>query len=160
MSYYAVPLWLLQVRVLLRILHVWGHSDATVTEATAHPVPAQYPHGICNGTPTCSSHIGTVLYETHIAIQRESGSVLVQISLRISAKCSLASKILWGKVFWHPDFAVTRYLLPWPGPDWKIINFVAPPHPHLIVFWPDRSKLLSTPKLTSVRQQHTHQYAL
>ena len=39
---------------------------------TAHPVAAEYPHRTFNGTPTCSNHIGTVLYETHVASQKES----------------------------------------------------------------------------------------
>ena len=44
-----------------------------------HPVTAdsaEYPHSTLNGTPTCSSYIGTALYETHVAGQEESGHVL------------------------------------------------------------------------------------
>ena len=52
-----------------------GYYDATVTKATTHPVAAEYPHSSINGTPTCSSHIGTALYDNHVAGQEESGCV-------------------------------------------------------------------------------------
>ena len=41
-----------------------------------HPVAAEYPHSTLNGTLNCSGHIGTELYETHVAGQEESGCVL------------------------------------------------------------------------------------
>ena len=69
-------LWLLQVTVPLKVQ--WGYSDATVTkgwEATAHAVAAEYPHSTLKGTPTCSSHSGTLSYETHAASQEEFGFV-------------------------------------------------------------------------------------
>ena len=31
-----------------------------------------------------------------------------------------------GQGFWHPDPVTPRYRLPRPGPDRKIVNFVAP----------------------------------
>ena len=40
----------------LRVL--WGYSDATVKEATVHPIVIEHPHSILNSTPTCSSQIG------------------------------------------------------------------------------------------------------
>ena len=52
-----------------------GYSDATVTKATVHAVAAEYPHSILNGTLTGSSNSCTVLYETHISSQEESGCV-------------------------------------------------------------------------------------
>ena len=57
---------------------VW-YSDTTVTGATVHAVAADYSHSTLSGTPTCSSHSGTALYETHIASQGESGCVLNQV---------------------------------------------------------------------------------
>ena len=45
--------------------------DATMTEATAHAVAAEYPHSTLNGTLNCSSHSGTALYETHLAGQED-----------------------------------------------------------------------------------------
>ena len=58
--------------VPLRVL--WGYSDTSVTEA-AYPVAAdpEYPHSTLNSTAIFSSHIGTALYETHVAGQEESG---------------------------------------------------------------------------------------
>ena len=38
-----------------------------MTEGTVHPVAVEYHHSTLSSTPTCSSHIGTALYETHIA---------------------------------------------------------------------------------------------
>ena len=52
-----------------------AYSDATVTGATAHPVAAEYTYSTRNSTSTCSNHIGTALYETHVAGQEESGCV-------------------------------------------------------------------------------------
>ena len=40
-----------------------------------HPVAAECPHSTLKGTPTCSSHIGTALYETQVVGQGESGCV-------------------------------------------------------------------------------------
>ena len=40
-----------------------------------HPVVADYPCHTLSFTLTCSIHIGTLLYETHIAGQEESGGV-------------------------------------------------------------------------------------
>ena len=34
-------------------------------------------------------------------------------------------RVLRGKIFWHPDPEMPRYLLPRPGPDWKIVNPMA-----------------------------------
>ena len=62
-----------KLRVPLRVL--LGYLDATVIEATVHPVAVEYPHNTPNGTPTCSSHVGTALYDTHVAGQKESGGV-------------------------------------------------------------------------------------
>ena len=53
-----------------------GTLHATVTRATANTVAAEYPHNTLNGTPSCSSHISTMLYETHLAGKKESGCVL------------------------------------------------------------------------------------
>ena len=63
------------VGVPFRLLPVCGYSDAALTEVTAHPVAAVYPHSTVNGTLTCISHSGTLhtLYETHVASQKESG---------------------------------------------------------------------------------------
>ena len=55
--------------------YLGGYTDATVTEATVHPVAAEYPHSTLNGTQTCSSHISTALYETYLAGQEESAFV-------------------------------------------------------------------------------------
>ena len=40
-----------------------------------HPEDAEYLHSTLNGTSTCSTHRGTLLYETHEAGQEESGCV-------------------------------------------------------------------------------------
>ena len=53
--------------------YLYRYSDVTVTEATVHPVAAEYPHSTLKGTPSCSSQSGTALYETHEAGQEESG---------------------------------------------------------------------------------------
>ena len=59
-----VPLWVL-----------WGYADVTVIEATAHAVAVEYSHSTLNSTLTCSSYIGTLLYETQVASQEESDCV-------------------------------------------------------------------------------------
>ena len=45
----------------------WGYSETTVTEATAYPVAAEYPHSTLNGTSVFDlevySHSGTALWE-------------------------------------------------------------------------------------------------
>ena len=59
-SCYTVPLWLLQVAVLLRVL--WGYSAATACTVAPQPsvtVVLKYPHSTLNCTATCSSHSGT-----------------------------------------------------------------------------------------------------
>ena len=59
-SYYAVPLWLLQVAVPLRVL--WGYSAATACTVASQPsitVASEYPHSTLNGTATWSSQSGT-----------------------------------------------------------------------------------------------------
>ena len=53
-----------------------------------------------------------------------------------------------GQGFWHPDPVIPRYLLPRPGPDQKIVNFMDP-NPgstrlHLPRTGPDRNNLAST----------------
>ena len=57
-----------------KLEYPWGYHEgtleATVTEATAHPVAAEYPHSTLNDTPTCSSLSGTVLDETHVPVKR------------------------------------------------------------------------------------------
>ena len=60
---------MLQDRVPLRVLR--EYSDATVTGTTPHPVAAEYPHSTLNSTPTFSSYISIVLYETHVAGKEE-----------------------------------------------------------------------------------------
>ena len=52
---------------------LYGCSDVTVTEATAHAVAAM----TLKSTPTRSSHSGTTLEETYVAGQEESGCVEV-----------------------------------------------------------------------------------
>ena len=42
-------------------------------------VAAEYPQSILNGTPTCSNHSGTALYETNVAGEEESGCVCLFI---------------------------------------------------------------------------------
>ena len=37
-----------------------------------HTVAAAYPQRTLNGTLNCSSHSGTVLYETNVASEKES----------------------------------------------------------------------------------------
>ena len=52
-SYYAVPLWLLQVGVPLKVL--WGYSDATAYAVASQPfvtVASENPHSTLNGTAT------------------------------------------------------------------------------------------------------------
>ena len=44
------------------------YTVVTGIEDTKHAVTAEYPYS----TPACSSHIGTVLYETYVAGQEES----------------------------------------------------------------------------------------
>ena len=56
-------------------------SVAFVTGATAYPLVAEYPHSTFNGTPTCSSHIGTALYETHVAGKEESRCEIIGVGL-------------------------------------------------------------------------------
>ena len=56
---------------LVYFLQVSLHP-CTVTRAAVHAVAAaEYPHSTINGTPTCSSHIGAVLYETHVIGQED-----------------------------------------------------------------------------------------
>ena len=62
-----------------KLEYLWGYSDATVIGANAHAVAVEYPHSSFNGTPTHSSHTGTVLYETYVAGQEESGCVCITI---------------------------------------------------------------------------------
>ena len=59
-----------------KLKYLWGYAAATVTGATMHGVAAVYPQSTLKGTPACSSHSGTVLYETYLASQEESGCVL------------------------------------------------------------------------------------
>ena len=66
------------LRVLL------GYSDATVTEETAHPKAAEYPHRNLKGTPTRSNHNGTAICETYVAVLGESGCVKKQSLRQIS----------------------------------------------------------------------------
>ena len=57
-SYYTVPLSLLQVVVPLRVL--WGYTDATAcVKASFVTVASEYPHSTFNGTATYSSHSST-----------------------------------------------------------------------------------------------------
>ena len=46
-----------------------------MTETTVHVVAAECPHSTLNGTPTCSSHSSTTLYEDHLAGLEESKCV-------------------------------------------------------------------------------------
>ena len=48
---------------------------ATMTEATLHPIAVEYPIVPFMVGLTCSGHIGTVLYETRVDGQEESGYV-------------------------------------------------------------------------------------
>ena len=60
-SYYSVPLWLLQVRVPLMVL--WGYFAATACVVASQPfvtIASEYPHSTLKGTATCSSHSGTL----------------------------------------------------------------------------------------------------
>ena len=57
-----------------KLKYLCGYYEATVMEAA---VAAEYPHSTFNGTPSCSSHGSTPLYETHVAGQEESGCVWV-----------------------------------------------------------------------------------
>ena len=63
-SYYAVPLWLLQVGVPLRVR--WRYSSATACTVASQPfvtVASEYPHstlkGTLKGTTTYSRHSDT-----------------------------------------------------------------------------------------------------
>ena len=58
--------------------YLWRYSVATMTEASAHAIAAEYLQNILKGTPTIRSHShsGTALYETYITGQEESGCVL------------------------------------------------------------------------------------
>ena len=52
-SYYPVPLWLLQVAVPLRVLQ--GYSAATACAVDSQPfvsMASEYPHSTLNGTAT------------------------------------------------------------------------------------------------------------
>ena len=91
---HAASLWLLQVGVLLRVhffaaanvtgatahevwllqvgVPLWVHffSAANGTGASAHAIEkdyAEFPQSTFSDTPPCSSHSGTVLYETNVA---------------------------------------------------------------------------------------------
>ena len=66
-----------KLEYLLRVW--WGCADATGTEATVHAVAAEYLHSTFNSTPTCSSHSGTSLYDSHRAGLEESGCVVIVI---------------------------------------------------------------------------------
>ena len=57
-SYNSVPMWLLQVGVPLRVL--WEYSATTGCAVASVIVVSEYPYGTLKGTPTCSSHSGTV----------------------------------------------------------------------------------------------------
>ena len=50
--------------VPLRVL--WRYSDITLWQKLLHPVTVEYPHSTLSGILTCSSHINTVWYKTHI----------------------------------------------------------------------------------------------
>ena len=52
----------------------WGYFAATVTEATAHAVAAEYPKSALKATLTSSSHSDTESrsYNIHLADQAES----------------------------------------------------------------------------------------
>ena len=61
-----------------KLEYLWGYYECTLRllwQTTAHPVAVEYPHSTLNGTPTCSSHIGTALNKTQVADQEESGCV-------------------------------------------------------------------------------------
>ena len=45
------------------------YSAATMTGATMHVVAVKYPLSTLKGTPTCSSHSTTALYETDLFSQ-------------------------------------------------------------------------------------------
>ena len=60
-------------RIPLRVL--WAYAAATVTVPTMHAVGEEYPQSTLKGTPTCSSHSGTTLYETYLSSQEEFGCV-------------------------------------------------------------------------------------
>ena len=49
-----------------------------------------------------------------------------------------------GQRFWNPDPVLPRYLLPRPGPDRKIVNFMAPTpdRPDYIFPGPDRTETI------------------
>ena len=64
--------WVSITKQLVGLMHRL-YSVATVTGATIHTEAAVYPQGTLNGTPICSSHSGTALYETYLAGQEESG---------------------------------------------------------------------------------------
>ena len=53
-----------------------------VAKATAHAGAAEYPHSTLNSTPTCGSHGGTKLHETHGAGQEESGCVFLHLYVK------------------------------------------------------------------------------
>ena len=63
-----------------------------------------------------------------------------------------------GQSFWHPDPVMSRYIWPQPGPDQKIINFMAPiPNwPDYILPGPDRNILSSTRNLSPTRNFRLH----
>ena len=65
-----------------KLEYLWRYYEGTLMllwRATMHPVAAEHPHSTLNGTPNCSSPIGTDLYETHyethIVGQEEFGCV-------------------------------------------------------------------------------------
>ena len=91
-SYYTVPLWLLQVGVPLTVL--WRYSDATVIGANVHQVAAEYPHSTLNGIPTCSSHSGTALYETHLASQEECVHMMRPSRISCVSKSTLSHSLI------------------------------------------------------------------
>ena len=64
--------------------------------------------------------------------------------------CLITIRVLRDKVFWHPDPILPHYLLPRPGLDRKIVNFMAPTtdRPDYIFPGLDRNNLEST------RNQH------
>ena len=67
-SYNAVLIWLLQVRVPLRVL--WGYFTATGWAVAPVTVASEYLLSTRRGTLTCSSHSCTSLCETQVAGQR------------------------------------------------------------------------------------------
>ena len=58
----------LQPAVATASWYLWGYSIATVTRVAVAEV---YPQNTFKGTPTYSSHIGSVLYETYGVGQEE-----------------------------------------------------------------------------------------